>query len=209
MSALKNLGLMAMLSVAGYIAAQILADITAIKVALIVGMSIDAGTFIYPITFTLRDMIHKTWGRKMSKAVIVTAGAINLFMAAFFSFVIWLPAHPDWGFQYEFATALGPVWRIVFASITAEIIAELIDTEAYSFWVNKITKRFQWGRVLFSNAFSIPIDSLAFCFIAFWGTLPNSVVLGIAASNMLIKFVMTLISLPGIYLVPDGNYKEM
>ena len=42
-----------------YIAAQMLADVASLKIVLLAGFSIDAGTFVYPITFTLRDLIHK------------------------------------------------------------------------------------------------------------------------------------------------------
>ncbi|NMC40369.1 MAG: TonB-dependent receptor [Bacteroidales bacterium] len=40
---------------AAYIAAQILSDIGSLKIAWVAGFSIDGGTFIYPLTFTLRD----------------------------------------------------------------------------------------------------------------------------------------------------------
>ena len=198
----ENVKLWAMLSVAGYIAAQILADITSTKIAIIGGLAIDGGTFIYPFTFTLRDMVHKAWGKVIARKVILTAAVINLIMAGLFQFVIWLPADPSWGLQAEFATILGPIWRIVLASILAEVISELIDTEAYEFWVNKITKKHLWGRVLFSNSLSIPIDSLVFCFVAFYGLLPLAVVWSIVLANVLVKFAMTLISIPGIYLTP-------
>jgi len=191
----------AMLSVAGYISAQIFADISSTKIAMVAGLAIDGGTFVYPFTFTLRDMIHKAWGKAMAKKVVLTAGAINLLMALFFSFIIWLPADPTWGFQAEFETILGPLWRIVIASILAEVISELIDTEAYSFFINRISKKFQWGRVLFSNALSIPIDSVVFGLIAFVGDLPIEVVISIIISNILVKGLMTIFSIPGIYLV--------
>ena len=43
-----------------YIAAQMLADISSLKIVMFAGLSMDAGTFIYPITFTLRDMSIKS-----------------------------------------------------------------------------------------------------------------------------------------------------
>lgn len=194
-----------MFSVAGYISAQIFADITSTKIAMLGSLSIDGGTFIYPLTFTLRDMVHKAWGKKVAKQIIYTAGAINLFMALLFQFIIWLPADMSWGMQDQFAMVLGPIWRIVFASIFAELISELIDTEAYQFFVDKISKKYLWGRVLFSNILAIPIDSIVFALIAFWGTLPPAVVGGIIISNILVKGAMTLVSMPMIYLTPGDR----
>ena len=192
-----------MLVISSYIAAQILADIASLKIALIGSFSIDGGTFIYPFTFTLRDLVHKMLGKRAARTLIVTAAAINVLMAALFAFVNWLPADPGWGLQAEFAAILGPVWRIVLASIVAEVISELLDTEIYTVWVTRVTTRYQWARVLASNAVSVPIDSLVFCWIAFGGVLPAAVVWSIFWSNVLVKGVVTLISLPGIYLVPE------
>ncbi len=191
------------LVVAAYVSAQMLADVLSLKIALVAGFSVDAGTFIYPITFTLRDLIHKLLGRSAARTVIVAAGGINLLMAALFAFAAWLPADPSVGPQTAFAEVLSPVWRIVIASIAAELVSELIDTEAYHLWVTRITRRFQWARVLVSNAFSVPLDSLIFCWGAFGGVLPVGTVWSIFWANVLMKGLVTLVSVPGIYLVKD------
>ncbi len=186
-----------------YIAAQLLSDIGSLKIALIAGFSVDAGTFIYPLTFTIRDLVHKQLGKTAAHTVIILAAAINLFMVVFFQFAAWLPQDPSWGLGKEFATILGPVWRIVIASIVAEVISELIDTEVYHFWVSRITRKYQWARVLTSNAVSIPIDSLIFCWGAFGLMLPNSVVWSIFFANLVVKGLVTVVSLPAIYLVKE------
>ncbi|HIC92630.1 MAG TPA: VUT family protein, partial [Anaerolineae bacterium] len=164
------------LTVSAYIAAQMLSDITSLKIALLAGLSIDCGTFIYPLTFTLRDLVHKLLGRSAARLVIVTAGIINVIMAGYLAFIIRLPADPTWPLQEAFASVLGPVWRIVIASIVAEVCSELADTEVYHLWVTRVTTRMQWMRVLISNAVSIPLDSLIFCWGAFgqwWGLFPE------------------------------------
>jgi hypothetical protein len=186
-----------------YIAAQLLSDIGSLKIAWIAGFSVDAGTFIYPLTFTIRDLVHKQLGKAAARKLIFLAAAINLFMAVFFQIAAWLPQDPSWGLGKEFAIILGPVWRIVIASIIAEVISELIDTEAYHFWVSRITRKYQWARVLISNAVSIPIDSLIFCWGAFGLTLPHSTVWSIFWANVIIKGLVTVVSLPAIYLVKE------
>ncbi len=192
-----------------YIAAQLLSDIGSLKIALSAGRSIDAGTFIYPLTFTIRDLIHKQFGKTTARTMIILAAGINLFMVVFFQFAAWLPQDPSWGLGQEFSTILGPVWRIVIASIVAEVVSELIDTEVYHFWVSRITRKYQWARVLISNAISIPIDSLIFCWGAFWLALPNSVVWSIFFTNIIVKGLVTVVSLPAIYLVKEKNDPEL
>jgi uncharacterized integral membrane protein (TIGR00697 family) len=190
----------AIIVIAAYVAAQMLADVTSLKIVFFAGLSMDAGTFVYPITFTLRDLVHKTVGAKGARALIITAAIINLVMAGLFWFVSWLPGDSAIGPQTEFATVLSPVWRIVVASIIAEVVAELTDTEIYRLWV-RTTRRYQWLRVLFSNAVSVPLDSLLFCWIAFGGRMPAGVVWSIVLANILLKGATTFLSLPLIYVV--------
>ncbi len=186
-----------------YVAAQMMSDIASLRIVMIAGYSIDAGTFIYPLTFTLRDMVHKVAGIKAARMLILAAAGINLFMALIFWVVALMPPDLSIGPQEEFGLVLSPIWRIVAASIIAEVISELIDTEGYKFWVEKVTQKYHWARVLFSNLISIPVDSFLFSFLAFWGIFPAAVVISIFVSNMIIKGITTLISIPGIYLVPD------
>lgn len=186
-----------------YIAAQILADITSLKIVSIFGRSVDAGTLIYPLTFTIRDLVHKVAGRRAARIIIITAAIINLAMAGLFWIVSRLPYDPTAGPQPDWDSVLAPVWRIVIASILAEVFSELTDTEIYHLWVTRITKRYQWLRVLVSNAVSIPIDSLIFVWVAFGGVLPTLVVWEIFVANLLLKGGFTIISLPSIYLVKE------
>jgi uncharacterized integral membrane protein (TIGR00697 family) len=188
---------------AAYIAAQILSDITSLKIISFVGLAMDAGTIIYPFTFTLRDLAHKVIGRRGARLLIITAAVINLLMAGLFWLVSLFPYDPSAGLQPEWDTVLSPVWRIVIGSIIAEVFSELTDTEIYHLWVTRVTQRFQWLRVLTSNAVSVPLDSLIFVWTAFGGVYSNSVVWQIVAANILLKGIVTLISLPSIYLVRD------
>lgn len=192
-----------LLVVAGsYVAAQMMADVASLRIISIGGYAVDAGTLIYPFTFTLRDLIHKVGGKTAARTVIVLAAGINLFMAAFYGLVGWLPPDQLTGPQLAFGEVLSPVWGIVIASILAEVVAELIDTEAYSLWVGRFHERYQWGRVLLSNSVAIPVDSAIFVGLATaFGVFPADVAWSIFWLNVLIKGAVTLVSIPWIYLV--------
>ncbi|MDR1747446.1 MAG: queuosine precursor transporter [Spirochaetaceae bacterium] len=193
----------AVIIIASYAAAQILADVGSLKIGYLFGMSIDGGTFIYPLTFTLRDMIHKKLGKSAARTIIFASAVINILMAGYFALIALVPADPAWELQEAFAAVLGPVWRIVTASIVAEVIAELLDTEIYHLWVTRVTRNHQWSRVLVSNVVSIPVDSVIFAWIAFGGELPVSVVWSIILANIIVKGIVTLASIPFIYIVKD------
>ncbi len=200
--------------VAAYIAAQMLSDIMSLRIVVVAGLFVDAGTFLYPITFTLRDLAHKTLGKHNTRALIFAAAIINVVMAAAFWFAAALPTapsmidptSPDFAPSTAFfGEVLSPVFRIVAASILAELVAELVDTEVYHLWVTRVTTRYQWSRVLVSNAISVPLDSIIFAVAAFGGALPWAVVLDIIIANIAIKLLTTLASLWLIYLVPEGR----
>jgi uncharacterized integral membrane protein (TIGR00697 family) len=207
----SNIPALAVIVVAVYIAAQMLADVASVKIGLIGSLAVDMGTFIYPITFTLRDIVHKVLGRHNARLLIVSAGVINLFMAAYLMWAAGFPSDPLWGLGAEFAAVLGPVWRIVIASIVAELASELLDTEIYHLFVTRVTRRYQWARVLVSNSFSVPVDNLIFSIGAFapvaalGGGLPWEAVWGIFIVNLLVKYGVTLLSLPLIYIVPEKS----
>lgn len=194
---------LALVVVAAYIGAQMLADIASLKIGVVMGLAVDMGTFVYPITFTLRDVAHKTLGKQNARVLIVAAGVINLFMALYLMWAAAVPSDPQWGLGVEFSAILAPVWRIVLASIVAELASELLDTEIYHWWVTRITRRFQWLRVLVSNSLSVPVDNLLFAVGAFGWVLPWPVVWQIFIVNLLVKYAVTLVSLPMIYLAPD------
>ena len=190
----------AVITVALYIAAQMLADISSLKIGVVLGLSVDMGTFIYPVTFTLRDVVHKQLGKRNAQVLVVSAGAINLLMALYLMWAASVPGDPAWGLSREFSAILAPMWRIVLASIVAEVVSELADTEMYHWFVSRVTRRHQWLRVLVSNGVSVPLDNIIFTVGAFGGVLPWSVVGQIFVFNLLLKYGITLISLPLVYV---------
>lgn len=202
---------MALIVVAAYVAAQMIADITSLKIGNVAGLAVDMGTFIYPITFTLRDVVHKIWGKRNAQVLIITAAAVNVFMVLYTAWAAAVPgdplADPDGVFSAAYALVFGPLWRIVLASILAEVVSELVDTEAYHWFVTRVTKEKQWARVLVSNSVSIPIDTALFAVVAFGGVIPWTAVGEIFLFNLIVKFAVTLLSLPLIYIYPDPDWQ--
>jgi hypothetical protein len=198
----------AVVVVAAYATAQMLADVASLKIGVVFGLSVDMGTFIYPITFTLRDVVHKVLGKRNARLLIVAAGAINLLMAGYLLWISVVPSDPAWGLGEEFRAILAPVWRIVLASIVAEVVSELVDTEIYHWFVHRVTRRHQWARVLVSNSVSVPVDNALFAVGAFGWALPWLVVWQIFLFNLAVKYAVTVVSIPLIYTTPDRRWSD-
>ena len=205
----------AVVAVGAYVGAQVIADVTSLKIGDVAGQSVDMGTFVYPITFTLRDVVHKALGKRAARALIVTAALVNLFMALYLQWAAKAPSADSYPLGAEFEAVLAPLWRITIASILAEVVSELVDTEVYHWFVRRVTTRHQWARVAVSNAVSVPIDNVIFAVAAFGSipglrdhalTLPWDDVWEIFRINLWVKALVSAVSLPLIYLSRDRDW---
>ena len=201
-----------------YVMCQAIADVGATKLVEIGGVVMPGGTFIFALTFTLRDMIHKRLGKDWARAAIVAAAGMNIILALYMAAIGRLPS-PD---LFALGDALGAIFAIVPAitigSIAAEFASEMTDTEVYHFWKTRFPRAPQWSRVLVSNASSLPIDSIIFTLLAFvvlppvFGAeaMPFGVAVArLASGQILYKAAVTLISLPLIYTIPDRPVDDL
>ena len=155
--------------------------------------------------FTLRDLVHKIGGRRVARTVIVATAGLNVLLALGLWATAVLPGDPSvtTPAQEWFGPVLTPVLRITLGSIVAQVIAEMIDTEVYHRYVRRFGHRAQWGRVLASNAVSIPVDSVVFVAIAFGGVLPLSVAVSVVWANVVVKGLASVLTTPLIFAVPE------
>jgi uncharacterized integral membrane protein (TIGR00697 family) len=205
----------AVAAVGAYVGAQVIADVTSLKIGTFADRAVDMGTFVYPITFTLRDVVHKALGKRAARTLVVTAAVVNLFMAVYLQWAAKAPSDVSYPLGPEFEAVLAPLWRITIASIVAEVVSELVDTEVYHWFVRRVTTRHQWARVATSNAVSVPIDNVIFAVGAFGAipgfadhalTLPWDVVWEIFVVNLTVKALVSAVSLPLIYVSPDRDW---
>jgi len=185
--------------VAVYAATQLLADIASLKIGVVFGLAVDMGTFIFPITFTLRDLAHKVLGRRNARILVISAAMINLLAVLYLIGITRVPSDAEWGLGEAYGAIFEPVWRIVMASISAQIISQLINTEVYHWFMTRITRRHQWLRVLVSNTVAIPLDNLIFVLGAWGGLMPAGTLLQIFVFNFVVKYLVMLVSIPLIY----------
>lgn len=204
--------MMAVIALVGtYVFAQLLADIGATKIVTVGKWVFPGGTFAFALTFTLRDMLHKRLGAAWARGTILLAGLLNIALVLYLQFVGSL--------QYPPFFELGEAWNAIFffvptivvASIIAELVSEMIDTEIYEAVRTKFTGPWQFVRVLISNVVALPIDSALFVSLAFWllpliiggEPLPLEAIMPLAIGQTVAKAAVTLVSLPLTYLVKD------
>jgi uncharacterized integral membrane protein (TIGR00697 family) len=189
----------AILIIGLYVACELIANITASKPVSLGGgfIIVPAAVFIYALTFTLIDLINEQFGKLGARYVVATAFVANIALAAYVQLAIALPAASFYSRQAAFAGVLGSTWRIVAASLTAYLVASLIDTEIFAWWRQRM-RGHRWARVLASNAVSTLADSVIFITVAFAGVQP---LLPLIRGQYIVKMAVTVISVPLIYLV--------
>ena len=181
-----------------YIGAELAANVTEAKPVRFLGLTVDGGTLIYALTFTLLDLINERQGKRGAQKVVVAAVAANLLLAMYVHLTIRLPYPAFFEHQASYEQVLGPTLRIVAASLTAFLIASLVDTEVYA-WLRGRIRAYRWLPVLASNALGTFLDSALFISLAFYGRFP---LLPLILGNYAIKMMVTAVSLPLIYARP-------
>jgi len=181
-----------------FIGAELTANVTEAKPVQFLGLTVDGGTLIYALTFTLLDLINESQGKRGAQKVVVAAVAANLLLAAYVHLTIRLPYPSFFAGQASYEQVLGPTARIVAASLTAFFLASLVDTEVYA-WIRGRNRGHRWLSVLGSNAVGTLLDSVLFISLAFYGRFP---LLPLIIGNYTIKMMVTTLSLPLIYARP-------
>jgi len=185
------------LAIGLYIAAELIANVTAVKPIVLGRLVVPAGVFVYALTFTLLDLINERLGKRGARQVIGTAFCANLLLAAYAQLTVWWPAPAFFDGQAAVVRVLGATPRIVAASLTAYLVASLADAEIFAWWRARIGG-YRWMRVLVSNALSTGVDSVIFVTLAFAGVLP---VLSLIVGQYVVKMGVTVVSLPLIYVI--------
>lgn len=200
---MKNLNLktVTIATIVAYAMIAIVSDIFSNKTLSVGTLAVSGGMLLVPFSFVARDLLHRLVGYRNAVKFVWATAVANLIIAVLLMFLTALPAQ-DPAFGEAWATAMGSSWRIILASFIAQFAADMADT----FIFEKFTKRFgdrkTWLRCLISNAISVPIDSVAFILIGFAGVLPGAVIGSMILTQVVGKFVISMLATPLAYLKP-------
>lgn len=158
-------GRMPLLLIALYAGSILLANLTLNQfIPLPVFGLLSVGTVFFAAVFTLRDRIHRTGGLRAVYIAIAAALIVNTLAALL----------------------TGTPWRFIGASFLAILVGELADTAVYQ----RLIERSWWTRVLTSNAVSVPLDSILFTLLAFYGDMSPRDILQIIFADILAKYTI-------------------
>jgi hypothetical protein len=185
-----------------FVVGLLISNILAVKLTVIGSVVLPAAVIIYPFCFMLGDIITEVWGYRYARQVIIIGFGANLIMAVFTSLGGVLPAAPVWPYQDAYMAVFAMVPRIMAASFIAYLLGELVN----SYTLEKI-KSWTGARLLFvrtigSSIIGQLLDTAVFITIAFYGTVPNQVLLIMLLSQYLFKIGLeALAGTPLAYLM--------
>ena len=127
---------------------------------------ISVGILPYPITFLITDIISEIYGKKKANQVVISGLFATVFVLGIVLVADAVPA-TEWSpIQNEtFHNVFGLTGVAVGASMTAYLLAQLIDIRIYHFW-KKLTKgKHLWLRNNASTMTSQFVDTFSVLFL--------------------------------------------
>lgn len=181
---------------AAFVMVLIVSNIASVKIVEIGSIVFDAGTILFPISYIIGDVVAEVYGFRRMRGLLLRGVTFLLLTSVVFWAVGLLPSTGDWGMQAQYTDILGTVGRIIFASITAIFVGELIN--AYVLAKMKIADKGArlWNRIIASSAVGNALDTVLFSVIAFAGTMPSDTLIQLIVSVYLIKMTVEILLSP-------------
>lgn len=184
-----------------FVAVLLISNVASSKIVDLRWFVFDAGTLLFPLSYIFGDILTEVYGYKKSKSVI-WLGFISIFvMAVVFMVVGALPAASDWGNQDAYNKILGLTPRIVLASLIAYFCGSFLNSFVLAKLKVATGGKFLWVRTISSTIVGEGVDSFVFVIIAFFGILPNSLLITIIISNYLFKTAVEILFTPITYRI--------
>lgn len=191
-----------------FVGLLIISNILGVKLFSVGGFILPAAVVVYVITYLITDVIGEVYGKAAARKT-VQAGFITQILALIFVFIaIQLPAAPVFGIQTEFATVLGGSFRVMAASLISYFCSQNLDVTIFHRLKAKHGEKKLWLRNNASTMTSQLVDTTIFITIAFWGTVPFAVLLGMIATQYVFKFGIAVIDTPFAYLLVKMSRKS-
>ncbi|MFP4661395.1 MAG: queuosine precursor transporter [Halanaerobiales bacterium] len=189
-------GLFAWIAMAG-----VIANIQVIKTIELFGLVTTLGNIVYATTFLVTDILSENYGKKAAIKAVYVSFFILVSATILMQIGLAFTPHQSDFSQQALSTIFGFFPRVVVASLAAYLVSQTHDVWAYHFWKKKFPK---FSQIIIRNNLSTMIsqllDTLIFCFIAFWGVYEFNVFMDILITTYILKWIVAVLDTPFVYL---------
>lgn len=187
--------------VAFFVAVLLISNIASTKILSLWKFTFDGGTVLFPLSYIFGDILTEVYGFRRSRRVIWLGFGSALLMSLIMFIVQLLPPAEGWNNQEAFESVLGFIPRIVFASLLAYFAGEFSNSVIMSRLKIKTRGKLLWLRTISSTLAGEGIDTIIFCLVAFYGTIPESLLISVILSNYIFKCSVEILLTPLTYSV--------
>ena len=184
-----------------FVAVLIVSNTASTKILKLGPFTFDGGTLLFPLAYIFGDILTEVYGYRNSRKVIWTGFACLAIATLTYYLVGLLPAAADWTGQSAYMQILGVVPRIAIASLIAYFAGEFSNSYLLAKMKVWTKGKALWARTIGSTIVGEFVDCLLFVIIAFYGLMPNSLLIAILISNYVFKVAVEVIFTPVTYIV--------
>ena len=138
----------------------VLTNTVGVKLFSLWGRTLPVSILWYPLTFLVTDIVSEIYGARRARFLVAMGFAMSTVLLVFSLAGIALPAAPVYPLADDYANIFGPIWRLLFASMSAYLLAQMIDVQLFHFWKRRTRGRHLWLRNNGSTMVSQLVDSL-------------------------------------------------
>jgi hypothetical protein len=186
---------------AAFVGVLIISNLASTKILALGPFTFDGGTILFPLAYVFGDVLTEVYGYRRSRRVIWTGFFWLVVTAGVLAIVDALPPAEGWDLQQSFHAILGQAPRIVAASLIAYFCGEFANSFVLAKLKVATEGRWLWSRTIGSTVIAQALDTAIFLGVAFWGVLPDELLLAVFVSNYVFKVGTEVVLTPLTYQV--------
>ena len=163
------------------------------------GIVVTAGTFLYPLTFLVVDMLNEFYGLRLARRAIGFAFVSNGMIIVMLSATTSLPGLAGWALDGPYTQVIGSLSAVLIASLVSFLVSEYVNTYLLCKIKELTNSKYLFVRVFFSTFCAVIIDSVLFCFLAFYGVMAFDVLVDMLIVQILIKIIFAFVNVLPAY----------
>jgi len=184
----------------------ILANIEALKMVDMFGLSVTLGNALYASNFVVTDILSENYDKKSANKAVNIGLFVTIIWVLATQLILMFELNSLDFINRSLIEMFGFMPRIAMASIFTYAVAQKIDVVLYhKVWekTNKIFKNSNKGLWLRNNISTLTsqfLDTLIFTLIAFVGIMPFKELMSLVFTTYILKAVVSILDTPIIYL---------
>ena len=184
-----------------FVAVLLISNVATSKIAQFGPLSLSAAIILFPISYIFGDILTEVYGYARSRRTVW----LGFFCAALAAFVYWvvglMPPAPGWENQEAYMKILGIVPRIVLGSLLAYWAGEFVNSFVLAKMKIFTKGRYLWSRTIGSTMAGELVDTIIVMAVAFYGVLPNFLLIQVAINIYWVKVLYEIIATPFTYWI--------